>query len=216
MKAYLVLLLVAIVHRVIAVVTETNPPVLELTDATFSQALQTHDEVFVDFYAKWCGTCKRLEPEFTAAAEQMSGKSNVQFAKVDIDENPGLAGQFFITRLPTLYHIRNNEVRRVPVSLRRYEITKFVRESEWQDIKPWNRLFSPLSIIGSAVFYFATFVKWLSTMPYWFFGVVIAGFIAIFAVSFWVEMHNDVQKHPQKDSARPATKQKTRKTRKID
>jgi protein disulfide-isomerase A1 len=37
--------------------------VLELTDATFDAAIASHDYIFVDFYAPWCGHCKSLSPQ---------------------------------------------------------------------------------------------------------------------------------------------------------
>ena len=54
----------------------------------------------VEFYAPWCGHCKKLEPEWNAAATKMKGQ--VKFAKVDATENQALAQRFGVQGYPTI------------------------------------------------------------------------------------------------------------------
>ena len=56
----------------------------------------------IEFYAPWCGHCKKLEPEWNEAATHMKGK--VKFAKVDATENNALSSRFAIQGYPTIYY----------------------------------------------------------------------------------------------------------------
>ena len=55
--------------------------------------------VLIDFFANWCGPCKMLAPVLEDVAAQMP---DVTFAKVDVDQEPGLAGKFGIQAIPNL------------------------------------------------------------------------------------------------------------------
>jgi len=57
--------------------------------------------VIVDFWAPWCGPCKQLGPALEAAVIAQKGK--VQMAKVNVDENQGIAGQLRVQSIPTVY-----------------------------------------------------------------------------------------------------------------
>lgn len=77
--------------------------VLELDDSNFDAAISTFDHVFVDFYAPWCGHCKRLSPELDAAAPLLSGlKEPIVIAKVNADKYSRLAKKYEIVMFPTL------------------------------------------------------------------------------------------------------------------
>lgn len=83
--------------------------VIDATDATFDDAVMNSDvPTIVDFWAPWCGPCKQLTPILEAVAEDYVGKVNV--AKVNIDQNRGVASKFNIMAIPTLIAIRNGEV----------------------------------------------------------------------------------------------------------
>lgn len=57
----------------------------------------------VDFYADWCGPCRRLSPKLEAAAQKFGNKVIVY--KVNIDENPQLASKFGIQSIPAVLFI---------------------------------------------------------------------------------------------------------------
>ena len=53
---------------------KTEKDVLVLTDGNFKSALASNPDLLVEFYAPWCGHCKKLEPEYAAAAGQLAEK----------------------------------------------------------------------------------------------------------------------------------------------
>ncbi|WP_407342060.1 thioredoxin family protein [Pengzhenrongella phosphoraccumulans] len=75
----------------------------ELTEITIEQAIKDNDIVLVDFWAEWCGPCKRFGPIFEASSE---ANPEVLHAKVDTEAEQGLAGDLGITSIPTLMAFR--------------------------------------------------------------------------------------------------------------
>ena len=70
----------------------------ELNETNFSKEIEK-DVVLVDFFAEWCGPCKRMSSVIDEVAEQMN---DVSFGKVDIDKEVKLASDYQITSIPTL------------------------------------------------------------------------------------------------------------------
>ncbi|WOL12712.1 protein disulfide isomerase-like 5-2 [Canna indica] len=77
--------------------------VIELDDKNFDRAISAFDHVLVDFYAPWCGHCKRLAPELDAAAPVLAQLNEpIVIAKINADKYTKLASRYEIDGYPTL------------------------------------------------------------------------------------------------------------------
>lgn len=72
-----------------------------VTADTFkSEVIESEQPVLVDFWAEWCGPCKKVSPVLDEIAEEMAGKAKI--AKVNVDDERTLAAMFQIMSIPTL------------------------------------------------------------------------------------------------------------------
>ena len=78
-----------------------------LTAGTFEDTVTANDIVLVDFWADWCGPCKRFAPVFEAASE---AHPDIVFAKVDTEAEQSLAAAADIRSIPTLMAVRDGVV----------------------------------------------------------------------------------------------------------
>jgi len=86
-----------------------NDKPVHVTEATFvEQVVNSPLPVVVDFWADWCQPCKMVAPILEKLAREFAGK--VRIAKVDVDANPNLAGQFNIRSIPTLMFVKNGKI----------------------------------------------------------------------------------------------------------
>lgn len=76
-----------------------------MTMDDFKKLLETDKVVLVDFYADWCGPCKKMEPYLNEISNDME---DVKLVRIDTDDNPVLTQQMGIQALPYLQMYKNN------------------------------------------------------------------------------------------------------------
>ena len=86
-----------------------------VSTATFEErVLKCEKTVLVDFYAEWCGPCKKLGPVLEDFATE---HPDIRVVKVNVDENPDLARRYQVRGMPTLLVIQGGRVRTQSIGL---------------------------------------------------------------------------------------------------
>jgi thioredoxin 1 len=80
---------------------------VELNEGTFESGIR-EGVTLVDFWAPWCAPCRMQGPILDRVAEQIKGKATV--AKLNVDEAPGVAGNYRVQSIPTLLVFRDGKV----------------------------------------------------------------------------------------------------------
>lgn len=80
-----------------------------------NEVINSEKPVLLDFWASWCGPCRMVSP---VVDEIASERGDIKVGKVNVDEQPELAGQFGIMSIPTLVVMKNGKVINQAVGVR--------------------------------------------------------------------------------------------------
>lgn len=82
--------------------------VIKITKENFQQeVVQSEKPVLLDFWASWCGPCRMVSPIVDEIADE---RGDIKVGKVNVDEQPELAGQFGIMSIPSLIVLREGKI----------------------------------------------------------------------------------------------------------
>ncbi|XP_060117251.1 thioredoxin-related transmembrane protein 1 [Heteronotia binoei] len=154
-----------------------------LSDGTWRELLE--GEWMVEFYAPWCPACQNLQPEWESFAE-WGEDLEVNVAKVDVTEQPGLSGRFIITALPTIYHCKDGEFRRYQGPRTKTDFINFISDQEWKSIEPVSSWLGPSSFLMSSMSALFQLSMWIRHCHNYFtenLGIPAWGSYAIFALA---------------------------------
>ncbi|NLH02314.1 MAG: thioredoxin [Clostridiales bacterium] len=83
--------------------------VVTVTSQNFdTEVLSSEKPVLIDFWASWCGPCRMLSPVVDAIADE---RADIKVCKVNVDDEPELAGRFGVMSIPTLIVLVGGQVR---------------------------------------------------------------------------------------------------------
>ncbi|MDD6345933.1 MAG: thioredoxin [Oscillospiraceae bacterium] len=90
--------------------------VITITNDNFeSEVMKSEKNVLLDFWASWCAPCRMVSPIVDEIAEE---NPDIKVGKINVDEQPELAGAFQIQSIPTLVAIKNGRIADVAVGAR--------------------------------------------------------------------------------------------------
>ncbi|XP_037712713.1 thioredoxin-related transmembrane protein 1 isoform X2 [Drosophila subpulchrella] len=124
---------------------------IELDEDNWHLMLQ--GEWMIEFFAPWCPACKNLAPTWERFA-RVAKDVHVQVAKIDVTTSPSLSGRFFVTALPTIYHVKDGEFRQYRGARDGDALLYFVKKQQWQSIEPLSAWKKPDTIHMSVLSYF--------------------------------------------------------------
>jgi len=80
--------------------------VIQITDETLNEVLETNELVIIDFWAEWCKPCKIIG----SILDEISEEYNVTIGKIDVDENNDAVTKYGIRNIPTILFIKDGRV----------------------------------------------------------------------------------------------------------
>ncbi|XP_047601510.1 thioredoxin-related transmembrane protein 4 [Lutra lutra] len=107
-------------------------------------------EWMLKFYAPWCPSCQQTDSEWETFAK--NGEIlQISVGKVDVTQEPGLSGRFFVTTLPAFFHAKDGIFRRYRGPGVYEDLQNYILEKKWQSVEPLTGWKSPASLTMSGM-----------------------------------------------------------------
>jgi thioredoxin 1 len=78
---------------------------LIVTDESFDRVLDAHNLILIDFWAPWCGPCKKISP----ILDEISNERGLWVGKLNIDENPVKSDEYSVISIPTMILFKSGD-----------------------------------------------------------------------------------------------------------
>ncbi|XP_006870461.1 PREDICTED: thioredoxin-related transmembrane protein 4 [Chrysochloris asiatica] len=107
-------------------------------------------EWMLKFYAPWCPSCQQTDSEWETFAK--NGEIlQISVGKIDVIQEPGLSGRFFVTTLPAFFHAKDGIFRRYRGPGIFEDLQNYIVEKKWQSVEPLTGWKSPASLAMSGM-----------------------------------------------------------------
>ncbi|XP_007539637.1 thioredoxin-related transmembrane protein 4 [Erinaceus europaeus] len=107
-------------------------------------------EWMLKFYAPWCPSCQQTDSEWEMFAKN-GDLLQISVGKVDVIQEPGLSGRFFVTTLPAFFHAKDGVFRRYRGPGIYEDLQNYILEKKWQSVEPLTGWKSPASLTMSGM-----------------------------------------------------------------
>ena len=102
---------------------------LQITDANFEELVNSGKPMVLDFWAEWCGPCKKLSPVIDELAEEYDGVVDIR--KCDVEENVEVASKFGVMAIPTIVLVKNGkEITRRTGTIKKDQLKSLIEENK--------------------------------------------------------------------------------------
>lgn len=76
-----------------------------VTDESFDRVLDAHNLILIDFWAPWCGPCKKISP----VLDEISNERGLWVGKLNVDENPIKSDEYSVISIPTMILFKSGD-----------------------------------------------------------------------------------------------------------
>ncbi|CAK7319714.1 Thioredoxin-related transmembrane protein 4 [Vulpes lagopus] len=131
-----------------AALPEERSWVLPMTASNWTLVME--GEWMLKFYAPWCPSCQQTDSEWETFAKN-GEVLQISVGKVDVIQEPGLSGRFFVTTLPAFFHAKDGIFRRYRGPGVYEDLQNYILEKKWQSVEPLTGWKSPASLTMSGM-----------------------------------------------------------------